>query len=119
MKLKENEVVVFENGTVEGWLEARWSEKAQAFYTITEDRQRLYSTNIQTKTPRGKRKFTPSAKACRVEVFPYRETEKAYVVEDGGNGCVSRSNCRIYDKYIAKSICYVDAEGRIFAPIWA
>lgn len=118
MILAKNQVVVFENGHKEGYLEARWSEKYQAFYTFTEDGERIYSTTIETKPERKKAKFIPNAKNCPVRIIPCGETEKAYQVYDGSNGHVGRTQ-KSYYKYIAKSICYIDENGNIYAPIWA
>lgn len=118
MTLEKNQVVVFENGNREGYLEARWSERNQAFYTFTDDGERIFSTTIETKPERKKTKFAPSAKNCTVQINPCGETEKSYQVYDGSNGHVGRS-ARNYYKYIAKSICYIDDNGNIYAPNWA
>lgn len=124
MELSKNQYVVFQNGEKHGYLEARWSERAQAFYTITEGENgetlRLYSTDIREKLARKRKAaFVPSATTCTVKIFPCGETEKAYRIEDGSNGCISRGNMRVYYKYIAKSICWVSPDGSIYAPQWA
>lgn len=118
MQLNKNQVVVFKDGHKEGYLEARWSERNQAFYTFTDDGERIFSTTIETKPERKKTKFAPSAKNCTVQIHPCGETEKSYQVYDGNNGRVGRG-LKLYYKYIAKSICYVDENGNVFAPIWA
>lgn len=118
-QLNRNQFVVFDDGHKEGYLEARWSERSQAFYTFTDDGEKIFSTTVIERPKRKKRKFVPSAKNCTVLINPYAETEKAYIVEDGSNGCITRGNIRTYDKYIAKSICFVDEDGKIYAPIWA
>ena len=118
MELNQNQVVVFENGMREGHLAARWSERAQAFYTFTEDGEKIYSTTIEEKKPRTGKKFTPSEKTCTVQIYPCGETEKAYQVYDGGDGKVGRGS-KTYYKYIAKSVCFTDSNGNIFAPVWA
>lgn len=115
MTLSKDQYVVFENGTKEGYLEARWSEKHQAFYTITEDRERLYSTDVRQKV---KRQGRQSRKSPMVEIFPISETKKAYVVEAGSNGCVGNANRIEHCEYVAKSICHIK-DGRVYAPIWA
>ena len=119
MQLERNQLVVFEDGHTEGYLEARWSERSQAFYSFTDDGEKVFSTTIIEKPQRKSRKFTPTAKNCTVQITPCGETEKAYMIEDGSNGCVTRQKMRTYYKYIAKSICYVDSDGNVFAPIWA
>lgn len=118
MELRKNQVVVFANGKKEGYLEARWSERSRAFYTFTDDGEKIFSTTIETKPERNKAKFVPTATNCTVQIFPCGETEKAYQVYDGSNGHVGRS-MKHYYKYIAKSICYADENGNIYAPIWA
>jgi len=117
MVLKKNQFVVFEDGHKEGRLEARWSERNQAFYSFNDDGEKVFSTKIIEKAAR-KTKFNPSAKNCTVEVYPYGETEKAYAIHDGSNGKVGRG-FKSYTKYIAKSVCFVDENGKIFAPAWA
>lgn len=123
MELAKNQYVVFPNGEKHGYLEARWSNRNQAFYTCVENEDgsfyKLYSTDIREKAPRKPRKFTPSASTCTIKISPCGETEKAYILEDGSNGKISRGNMKAYYKYIAKSICYVADNGEIFAPAWA
>lgn len=118
MQLAKNELVVFENGRKEGYLEARWSERQKAFYTFTDDGEKIYSTTIEVKPERKNRKFVPSVKNCTVQIQPIGETEKAYIIYDGSNGKVGRG-CKSYHKFVAKSICYVDENGNVFSPVWA
>lgn len=119
MTLERNQLVVFENGHTEGYLEARWSDRHQAFYSFTDDGEKIFSTAVIEKPVRKSRKFVPSAKTCTVLIIPCGETEKAYCIEDGTNGCITRGNRKVYYKYIAKSICYTAADGKIYAPMWA
>lgn len=119
MELRKNQLVVFEDGHKEGYLEARWSERSQAFYSFTEDGEKIFSTTVIEKPKRNKKKFVPSEKNCTVLICPCGETEKAYQIYDGTNGCISRGNMKVYYKYIAKSICYVAEDGKIYAPAWA
>lgn len=124
MTLSKNQYVTFPNGEKHGYLEARWSEKSQAFYTFAENEDgetiKLYSVNVSTKEPKPhKAAFIPAATNCTVEIFPHGETEKAYQIEDGTNGKITRGNYKAFYKYIAKSVCYVDVNGKIYAPIWA
>lgn len=119
MQLLRNQLVRFEDGHAEGWLEARWSEKNQAFYTFTEDGEKIFSTDIITKPDRKKRTATAGNRnTCTVKIVPCGETEKAYQLYDGSNGLVGRGQ-RHYYKYIAKSICWIDENGNIYAPHWA
>lgn len=123
MELRKNQYVVFQNGRKEEYLEARWSERAQAFYTFVEnesgDTVKMFSTDVREKPQRKRKAFVPSAKNCTVKIRPLSETEKAYQVEDGSNGCITRGKMRVYYKYIAKSICWVAPDGSIYAPVWA
>lgn len=52
MELERNQYVLFENGRKEGFYEARWSDKYQAFFTFTDDNQKLFSTTIIDKPQR-------------------------------------------------------------------
>ena len=126
MELKSNQVVVFENGKREGYLEARWSEKHQAFYTFVEDedapsgRRKVFSTTIEEKPVRkSSRKFVPSAENCPVLIKPCGETEKAYIVCTGTNGCIVPANIKYFYGCVAKSVCYVDENNNVFCPVWA
>lgn len=118
MQLKKNQIVVFENGCKEGYLEARWSERNQAFYTFTKDGEKIFSTIVEEKLVRKSSKFIPNADNCKVMINPCCETEKAYQIYDGSNNRVGRG-LKHYYKYISKEICYVDQNGNIYAPSWA
>lgn len=108
-----------------------WDVKAQNWFTLqynddgypaTDDdgkAVRIYAVEVIDKPVRKRKPFVPGKHNCPVEIFPLAETEKAYQVPDGSNGKIGRSSVREYYKYIAKSVCYVDEEGRIFAPVWA
>ena len=126
MELQWNQLVVFENGQKAGTLEGvRWSEKQQAFCLVTDEedehgnRIRLYSNTIIEKKQRKRSAFVPSREKCTKQIWPIGETEKAYQIEDGSNGKIGRSSCKEYYKYVAKSICFTDENGNIFAPAWA
>lgn len=121
-QLEKNQVVVFEHcGKTwkEGYLEARFDSKKDCFYSFCEEcHERVYSSNIEEKTAK-KTKFVPTKDNCTVQIHPAYETPKCYVIADGDNGMVSRQNYKAYHKRIAKSVCYVDNDGNIFAPFWA
>lgn len=126
MTLNKNQVVVFPNGIRKGYLEARWDDKYKAFYTFIDDEdaprgnRRVYSTTIEEKPVRkSSKKFVPSATACTVLLDVVGETEKAYMVCTGTNGCITRGNLKVFHEFVAKSICYVDENGNIFCPVWA
>lgn len=125
-ELKRNQVVVFPNGERHGYLEACWSNLYQAYVTFVDDDDdprgytELLSTTIEEKPIRkSNRKFVPNAKNCPVQIKPCGETEKAYIVCTGTNGCVTRSNIRYYYEYVAKSVCYLDENGNVYCPVWA
>lgn len=127
-KLNKNQKVFFEDGHSEGYLEARWSEKKQAFVSFVEvededgyiETVQMFSNDVRTFEPKAKKKFIPNEKNCTVQIYPFslKETEKAYAINDGSNGLVGK-RMKAYYKYIAKSVCYVDNNGNIFAPCWA
>lgn len=118
MTLNKNQYVLFENGTQEGWLEARYSEKHQAFYTFTDEGEKIFSTDVREKESKKRKAFVPTSKNCTKLITPYAETEKVYIVYDGSNGLVGRGQ-KSYSKHIAKAICYIAEDGKIFAPTWA
>ena len=117
MELNKNQVVVFEDGHKEGYLEARWSERAKAFYSFNEDGEKIYSVDIREKATREKRAGQTS-KSQMVEIYPVCETEKAYGLYDGTNGCITRGNIKVFYKWVAKSLCTVE-DGKVLAPYWA
>ena len=136
-ELGKNQLVVFDDfGKVRkvDRLGVFWSEKHQAWcvlsdavdaegYPVTDDNGKrvvLYSNTIIEKPARktNRKPFTPSKETCTVWIHPCGSTEKAYQIEDGWNGMWGKGRKEWY-KYIAKSVCYVDEEGRIFAPTWA
>lgn len=123
MELGMNQVVVFENGYKADRSEAVWDRKHQSFCIPTDEydeegrRIMLYSTNVIDKPVKGKRRFVPSSKNCNMQIYPVGETEKAYQITDGTNGKIGHS--KEYYKYIAKSICWKDENGNVFAPMWA
>ena len=126
MELQMNQLVVFENGQKAGLMEGvRWNEKHQAFCLVTDEEDeegnwiRLYSNTIVEKIQRKRGKFVPSREKCTMQIYPTGETEKAYQIEDGSNGKIGRSSCKEYYKWIAKSICFTDEDGKIYAPAWA
>lgn len=123
MQLERNQLAVFANGHKAGCLEARWSEKHKAFYYVSDEldeegrRIAYFTTTVIDKPQRKRRKFSPSKENCKVMIHPLGGTEKSYVLPDGSNG--KTRHCKEYYRYIAKSICYVDENGNIFAPYWA
>lgn len=126
MELSRNQLVVFEDGHTEGYLEAKWSEKYQAFYSIKTvvdeegytEKVKIFSNTIIDKPARKRayKKQTDISKMKEIEVA--FETEKAYAVFDGTNGAVCKCNMKTFYKFYAKSICVV-CDGKVYAPVWA
>lgn len=65
----------------------------------------------------ARKKFEPNKETCTVQIRVHHETEKAYAVYAGNNGRITRN--REWYEFVAKSICYVDENGNVFAPSWA
>jgi len=53
-----------------------------------------------------------------IVIYPDFETEKAFAILTGSNGCITSNNQKDFYTYIAKSIC-IEKDGKIYAPIWA
>ena len=62
-------------------------------------------------------KFRPSAESCTVKIKVHHETEKAYAVYAGHSGGYLYG--RDLYEFVAKSICYIDDDGDVYAPSWA
>jgi hypothetical protein len=125
MELSKNQLVLFTelDGTIRkvGYLEVRYSNKQSTFYVFSnqDDNTKLYSNTIIKKTERKKREYTKQTDISKMkEIFPCGENEKCYIVSDGSNNKISRSNHKEYYKYYAKLICVVE-NNKIYAPIWA
>lgn len=100
---------------------ARFEKRFNLWKTpVGDDNNRyfIYSDKVIDKPHKEKRKFIPSAENCTVRIIPDYSTEKAFAIVDGSNGLIGKG-CKIYYKFIAKSVCYIDETGNIFAPIWA
>lgn len=121
MSLERNEYVVFPNGERHGYLECRWSEKAQAFFTFDEETgEKIFSTKIEVKERKSKKApFVPSPKTCTKPLFPERETEKCYITTSAYGKLKGGAPSKTWYHYTAKSICWVDENGNIYAPVWA
>lgn len=137
----KGKLVVFPDGAKIGQhddVDIRWDDDHQAWYKFIFDEDgnpvknddwwlkdepvyaRMYATEIIDKpgyVPRKKKQFIPSRETCQIEIHPCGHSEKAYKVYAGNDG-YGRSRT-IYYIWIAKSMCYVDEDGRIFAPVWA
>ena len=122
-ELEKGEYVIFSDGRKEGYTEARWSCQDGAFISFFdingEEREDPLLSNEVIKVERKKRNYKKQTDISKMkQIFPFRELEKSYQVEDGSNGCIGRGNVKVYYKYYAKSICVVE-NGKIYAPIWA
>lgn len=103
---------------------AVYSFRDEAFYIFSdyEDEDgnpiKLFSNEVICK-PKRKRTYKKQTDISNMkEIEVAYETNKAYAVCDGSNGCVSRGNYKTFYKYYAKSIC-VEKDGKVYAPIWA
>ena len=126
MEISRNQLVLFEDGHTESYLEAKWSEKYQAFYSIKTvvdeegytQKVRVFSNTIIEKPVRkhAYKKQTDISKMKEIEVA--FETAKAYAVFDATNGAVCKCNMKTFYKFYAKSICVV-CDGKVYVPVWA
>ena len=116
-------------------IDIRWDDDHQTWYKFIYDEDgclvrnedsglplyaRMYATEIIDDPdyhPRKKTKFAPSKENCPIEIQPCGRTEKAYKVYAGNDG-YGRTATHYYI-WISKAVCYVDDDGRIFAPTWA
>lgn len=124
MELTKGQFAVFEEiGRKEGYLEASWSNKHNAFVTLGDDGQKYYTTTVIEKPARKKstekKKFAPSDTVCTQEIFPCGETEKAYIIATAYGKLKGGVPSQTHYSYVAKSICFIDENKRVFAPMWA
>lgn len=122
-ELEKGEYVIFSDGSKHGHLEARWNDTHKAFINLFDEngdeREEPLLSNEVIKIDRKKRTYNKQNDTSKMkEIFPCGETEKAYQLEDGSNGCISRGNMSVYYRYIAKSICIIEGN-KIYAPIWS
>lgn len=124
-------LVVFPGGVKKDRLsDIRWDKDKEQWFTFERDVDgyvvcddynkpiRIYAIDVIDKPVRKRKQFIPSKEGCTARIFPVGETEKAYQIEDGWNGHFGKQSKTWY-KYIAKSVCYIDENGNIFAPVWA
>jgi len=123
MELTKNQIVIFKDidGTKikRNYLDINYSQKNNSFYTFSEiDGSKLFSNEI-IETETKKRNYKKQTDISKMQqIFPIGETEKAYIIDDGANGKITRGNLKQYYKYIAKSIC-IEEDGKIFAPYFS
>lgn len=103
---------------------AVWSKRDEAFYIFSDHEDedgkpiKLLSNEVIEK-PKRKRITKKQEDITKMkEINVAYETEKAYAVCTGSNGCVSRGNVKYYYTFYAKSIC-VEKDGKVYAPLWA
>lgn len=73
--------------------------------------------SVGTREKENMAKFEPSAENCTVCINVDHEHGRAYAVWAGSTGGYLHGEA-IYE-YVAKSICYTDELGNVFAPDWA
>jgi hypothetical protein len=120
MELGRYEKVRMPDGKLYGNLQARWFRKHNAFGVCTDKVDEcgnpvwMYSNEVVTVEPK-KSKFVPTKENCTVLVDVCDVTDKAYAYY---TGFVSTKG-KYHKEWIAKSICYVDENGKVFKPMWA
>ena len=120
MELGRYEKVRMNDGRLHGHLEVRWSRKRNRFEAHTGEYDNegnpivLYGTEIVTVEPK-KKKFVPTAENCTRRIDVCDATDKAYAYY---TGFISTKGVA-HREWIAKSICYKNEKGEVFAPIWA
>lgn len=128
-RLEDNDLVVFTDVDGKkikaGIMWAVWSHRNKAFYIFSDHEDedghpiKLWSNEVIQKAPRKKRAYKKQTDITKMkEIDVAYETEKAYAVCTGNNGCISRGNAREFYTFYAKSIC-VEHEGKVYAPVWA
>ena len=117
MELTKYQKVRMNDGKLHGYLEVSWSRKRNRFEAHTGEYDAegnpivLYGTDIVTVEPK-KKKFVPTAENCTRLVDVCDATEKAYAYYTGFNSTKGKP----HKNWIAKSICYVNEKGEVFAP---
>ena len=103
---------------------AVYSLRDEAFYIFSDytdeygEPIKLFSNEVIYK-PKRKRTYKKQTDISKMkEIDVEYETEKAYAVCTGSNGCVCPWNSKTFYKFYAKSIC-VEKDGKVYAPIWA
>ena len=120
MELDRNQKVRMPDGKLYGALQACWSRKHNAFRVDTGEVDAsgcpvyMYSTDIVT-VGRKSSKFVPTVENCTEFVDVCDSTEKAYAYYTGFYSTKGIP----HKAWIAKSICYKDAEGNVYKPVWA
>lgn len=99
---------------------AHWSRKHNAFRVCTDEVDEdgcpvyMYSTEVVTVEPR-KGKFKPTKENCLCLVDVCDSTDKAYAYYTGFYSTKGKP----HKAWVAKSVCYKDENGLVFAPAWA
>ena len=120
MELGRYEKVRMNDGKLHGHLEVHWSRKRNRFEALTDEYDNegnpivLYGTEIVT-VEQKKKKFVPTAENCTRRIDVCDVTDKAYAYYTG----FYSTNGKPHKEWIAKSICYKNEKGEVFAPCWA
>ena len=120
MELGRYEKVRMNDGKLHGRLEVVWSTRRNRFEAHTGEYDSegkpivLYGTEIVTVEPK-KKKFVPTAENCTRRIDVCDATEKAYAYYTG----LYSTKGKPHKEWIAKSICYKNENGEVFAPHWA
>ena len=120
MELGRYEKVRMNDGKLHGNLEVYWSRKRNRFEAQTGEYDDegnpivLYGTEIVKVEPR-KGNFKPTKENCPCLVDVCDSTDKAYAYYTGFYSTKGKP----HKAFVAKSVCYKDENGRVFAPAWA
>lgn len=120
MELGKHQKVRMNDGKLHGYLEVTWSRKRNRYEAHTGEYDAdgnpivLYGTEVVTVEPK-KKKFVPTAENCTRLVDVCDATEKAYAYYTGFYSTKGKP----HKNWIAKSVCYVNEKGEVFAPNWA
>lgn len=120
MELTKYQKVRMNDGKLHGRLEVSWSRKRNRFEAHTGEYDAygnpvvLYGTEIVTVEQKEK-SFVPTAENCTRLVDVCDATEKAYAYYTGFYSTKGKP----HKNWIAKSVCYVNEKGEVFAPNWA
>ena len=120
MELGRCEKVLMNDGKLHGHLEVHWSRKRNRWEACTDEYDEngepvmLYGAEIVTVEPK-KKEFVPTAENCTRRIYVCDATEKAYAYYTGFYSTKGVP----HKEWVAKSVCYKNENGEVFAPYWA
>lgn len=122
MELGRYEKVLMNDGKLYGNLQAHWSRKRNRYEVHTGEYDEegnpivLYGTEVVTVEPKTRtKKFIPTAENCKRRLDVCDATDKAYAYYTGFYSTKGKP----HKEWVAKSVCYKNENGEVFAPYWA